>query len=187
MNKLMLKKFKLVYPFILLCGLSVSLNVAAQTVDDAEEDIDSVQVVDQQAAKQQDAAPKQEYAENYVFADPHQRKLFLELTGELRCPKCQNQAIADSDAPISHDMRRKVYQLMQQGNDKTEVIDWMKSRYGDFVHYQPPVTFVTMWLWITPVLFAAIMLLFFVRRRKPEYDQDSEAKIAKAEKMLKED
>jgi len=131
--------------------------------------------------------PKQEYAENYVFADPNQRKLFLELTAELRCPKCQNQNIADSNAPISHDMRRKVYQLMQEGNEKEEVIDWMKQRYGDFVHYQPPVTAATIWLWLIPVLFAVVMLVFFVRRRKVEESGNLEEKLARAEKLLKEE
>lgn len=130
---------------------------------------------------------KQQYAENYVFADPNQRKVFLELTGELRCPKCQNQNIADSDAPIAHDMRRKVYELMQEGSDKPQVIDWMKERYGDFVHYQPPVTAVTIWLWLTPVLFALIMVVVFVRRRKPQVEDNVEAKLAQAEQMLKDD
>jgi len=129
----------------------------------------------------------QEYAENYVFADPKQRKIFLNLTAELRCPKCQNQNIADSDAPIAHDMRRKVYQLMNEGKDESEVIEWMKQRYGDFVYYQPPVNAVTIWLWLLPVLFAATMAVFFFRRRKPQYDQDIDAKIARADKILKDD
>lgn len=129
--------------------------------------------------------PKQEYAENYVFAETAKRKEFLELTAELRCPKCQNQNIADSDAPIAHDMRRKTYQLMQEGKNKEQVIDWMKERYGDFVHYQPPITIVTIWLWILPVLFALVMLIFFMRRRKPEVEQDVAAKLARAEQMLK--
>lgn len=127
------------------------------------------------------------YAENYQFVDPNQRKTFLKLTEELRCPKCQNQNIADSDAPIAHDMRRKVYQLMQEGKGEQEVVGWMKQRYGDFVHYQPPVNAVTMWLWLTPVLFAFIMLVVFIRRRKVEDDVDIEARLARADKLLKEE
>lgn len=130
--------------------------------------------------------PKQEYAENYVFEDPSQRKVFLELTAALRCPKCQNQNIADSDAPIAHDMRRKVYELMQEGSEKPQVVDWMKQRYGDFVYYQPPVTVVTIWLWVLPLLFAFVMLVFFVKRRKTADDVNVEAKLAQADKMLKE-
>jgi cytochrome c-type biogenesis protein CcmH len=130
---------------------------------------------------------KQEYAENYVFDDPSKRKAFLELTAVLRCPKCQNQNIADSDAPISHDMRRKTYQLMQEGKDKSEVIAWMKERYGDFVYYQPPVNVFTIWLWLLPILFTGVMAIFFIRRRKPAVEQNVEAKLAQADQMLKDD
>ena len=143
--------------------------------------------VETQNKPQLQPALKREYAENYVFEDPSKRKAFLELTAELRCPKCQNQNIADSDAPIAHDMRRKTYQLMQEGNDKGQVIAWMKERYGDFVHYQPPITVVTIWLWVLPVLFALAMLIFFMRRRKPETQQDMSAELARAEQMLKDD
>ncbi|MDT0593647.1 cytochrome c-type biogenesis protein [Glaciecola petra] len=130
---------------------------------------------------------EQQYAENYVFADPAKRKVFLNLTAELRCPKCQNQNIADSDAPIAHDMRRKVYELMQEGKDKPEVIGWMKERYGDFVYYQPPLNPVTFWLWALPILFALIMLVVLVRRRKVIDDADVEQKLARAEQLLKEE
>jgi cytochrome c-type biogenesis protein CcmH len=129
----------------------------------------------------------EDYAENYAFTDPNQRKTFLKLTGELRCPQCQNQNIADSDAPIAHDMRRKVYQLMREGNDEGEVISWMKERYGDFVHYQPPVNAFTVWLWLTPVLFAFIMLLVFIKRRKAVDDVDIEARLARADQLLKDE
>ncbi len=142
------------------------------------------------AEGEQNAQPKREYAENYVFGDPNKRKEFLELTEVLRCPKCQNQNIADSDAPISHDMRRKVYELMQEGKEKPEVIDWMKQRYGDFVYYQPPVNAVTVWLWLLPVLFALMMLVFFIKRRKGEQslsEAELEERLARADKLLKED
>lgn len=131
--------------------------------------------------------PNREYAENYVFSDPNQRKVFLELTAELRCPLCQNQNIADSDAPIAHDMRRKVYQLMQEGNNKPEVIAWMKQRYGDFVHYQPPLTFATIWLWLTPVIFALLMFVFFIKRRKIAEPEDQAEKLARADHLLEDE
>lgn len=125
--------------------------------------------------------------DNYQFDDPQQRKTFLSLTEDLRCPKCQNQNIADSDAMIAHDMRRKVYQLMQDGKSETQVIDFMKQRYGDFVYYQPPVTPVTVWLWALPILFAAIMLGVFIKRRKPQISDDMQGKLAKADALLKDD
>ncbi|MFW8590341.1 cytochrome c-type biogenesis protein [Glaciecola sp. 2405UD65-10] len=130
---------------------------------------------------------KQEYAENYVFADPAKRKEFLELTASLRCPKCQNQNIADSNAPISHDMRRKVYELMQQGSSQQEVIEWMKQRYGDFVYYKPPVNAATIWLWLIPVLFVCIMLTFFLRKRNVQTDDNINEKLARAEQLLKDE
>jgi cytochrome c-type biogenesis protein CcmH len=125
--------------------------------------------------------------ENYAFENPDDRKTFLTLTAELRCPMCQNQNIADSDAMIAHDMRRKVYQLMLEGSSETEIIDFMKERYGDFVYYQPPVTPVTIWLWALPILFAFIMMGVFLMRRQAEPEENVEAKLAAANKLLKDD
>ncbi len=125
--------------------------------------------------------------DNFSFETPEQRAAFLTLTAELRCPMCQNQNIADSDAMIAHDMRRKVYTLLKQGKTEAQVIDYMKTRYGDFVHYQPPVTIATMWLWAVPVLFVFIALLFIVRRKSASPPEDMAAKLAKADAMLEQD
>ncbi|MDC8832668.1 cytochrome c-type biogenesis protein [Alteromonas gilva] len=122
--------------------------------------------------------------DSYEFDTPQQRQSFLSLTAELRCPMCQNQNIADSDAMIAHDMRRKVYNLIKQGKTNDEVIAYMKSRYGDFIHYQPPVTPVTVWLWLTPLLFAALAIAVVIWRRKSTPPQDMATKLAAAEKML---
>jgi len=122
--------------------------------------------------------------DKFSFDTPAQRESFLKLTAELRCPMCQNQNIADSDAMIAHDMRRKVYALLKQGKTEQEVIDFMKSRYGDFVHYQPPVTAATLWLWGGPVLFIFIALIVVVRRKSVTPPEDMAAKLAKADEML---
>ena len=145
--------------------------------------IHSFAQVSPQASKQN---VENDYAENYRFDDPTQRKDFLELTAVLRCPMCQNQNIADSDAMIAHDMRRKVYQLMQEGKNKDQVIDFMKQRYGDFVYYQPPVNSATIWLWLLPIMFAFVMLFAFVRRKKKPSPQNLEEKLAQADRLLKE-
>ena len=100
---------------------------------------------------------------------------------------CQNQNIADSDAMIAHDMRRKVYALLKEGKSEQEVIDFMKARYGDFVHYQPPVTIATMWLWAAPVLFVVFALFFVVRRKSSTAPQDIKAKLAKADALLEQE
>ncbi|AEF04298.1 MULTISPECIES: cytochrome c-type biogenesis protein [Alteromonas] len=125
--------------------------------------------------------------DNFAFDTPAQRAQFLSLTAELRCPMCQNQNIADSDAMIAHDMRRKVYALLKEGKSEQEVIDFMKARYGDFVHYQPPVTIATMWLWAAPVLFVVFALFFVVRRKSSTAPQDIKAKLAKADALLEQE
>jgi cytochrome c-type biogenesis protein CcmH len=122
--------------------------------------------------------------DKFSFDTPAQRESFLKLTAELRCPMCQNQNIADSDAMIAHDMRRKVYALLKQGKTEQEVIDFMKSRYGDFVHYQPPVTAATLWLWAGPALFIFIALIVVIRRKSVTPPEDMAAKLAKADEML---
>lgn len=125
--------------------------------------------------------------QSFEFEDEAQRALFLQLTKELRCPMCQNQNIADSDALVAKDLRRKTYELVKQGNDRSQVIDFMKQRYGDFVYYKPPVTPVTLWLWILPLLFVVVAAVYiFNKKRIPEII-DEEAKLAKAEKMLEQE
>ncbi|EMO0470857.1 cytochrome c-type biogenesis protein CcmH [Pluralibacter gergoviae] len=91
--------------------------------------------------------------DTWQFKDEAQEQQFRTLTEELRCPKCQNNSIADSNAMIAHDMRQKVYELMQQGQSRQQIIDYMVARYGNFVTYEPPVTPSTIVLWLLPALF----------------------------------
>ena len=99
------------------------------------------------------------------FKSPQQQALFKELTHELRCPKCQNQNIADSNAVVAVDMRSKTLELVQQGQTKQQVLDYMKSRYGDFVHYQPPLNKFTLILWLLPALMVfGLIALMLIRR-----------------------
>jgi cytochrome c-type biogenesis protein CcmH len=100
------------------------------------------------------------------FQSSEQQALFRELTAELRCPKCQNQNIADSNAVVAVDMRQKTYQLVQQGQNKQQVLDYMKQRYGDFVHYQPPLQWSTIWLWLLPAALLTGMFVFMFRKGK---------------------
>ena len=102
------------------------------------------------------------------FKSPEQQALFKELTHELRCPKCQNQNIADSSAVVAVDMRNKTLELVQQGQTKQQVLDYMKSRYGDFVHYQPPLNKFTFILWLLPALMVVGLVLLLLARRKAE-------------------
>ncbi|MGT8856802.1 cytochrome c-type biogenesis protein CcmH [Enterobacter sp. 186315] len=87
-----------------------------------------------------------------VFASSEQEQTWRELTAGLRCPKCQNNSIADSDAMIAADMRQKVWTLLQEGKSRDEIVEYMVARYGQFVTYDPPFTPATSLLWLLPAL-----------------------------------
>lgn len=105
--------------------------------------------------------------DTWQFKSEAQEQAFREITSQLRCPKCQNNSIADSNAMIAADMRLKVYELMQQGQSKDQIIAYMVARYGHFVSYEPPLTAGTLLLWLLPGLFvAAGVTLLVVRTRR---------------------
>ncbi|MEW5681777.1 MAG: cytochrome c-type biogenesis protein [Pseudomonadota bacterium] len=106
------------------------------------------------------------------FDNEQQRQLFNQLTEELRCPQCQNQNIADSNAIVAVDMREKTYQLVREGKDRAQVLDYMIGRYGDFVHYQPPVNRFTLWLWLAPLLMLVLLLGVGGYRRASKNNDD---------------
>ncbi len=113
----------------------------------------------------------------YQFDDPEKEQRFQELAYELRCPKCQNQNIADSNAEIAKDLRTKIQQMLDADKSNAEIIDYMVERYGDFVLYEPRVKPQTYLLWYGPGIF--IVLGFFVvfmiiRARKPKQADSSE-------------
>lgn len=102
----------------------------------------------------------------YPFDNEQDTARFQSLSEELRCPKCQNQNLSDSNAPVAADMRDKVYELMQDGKSDQEVVDYMVARYGDFVRYRPPVRSDTFLLWFGPLIILVIgaFVLVLVRR-----------------------
>ena len=100
------------------------------------------------------------------FNDPKQAELYQELTKELRCPKCQNQNIADSNAVVAKDMRVKTKELVDMGQDKQQVIDYMVNRYGQFAHYQPPLNIATSLLWLLPMSFILFAFLMLMKRSR---------------------
>lgn len=114
------------------------------------------------------AAASAENENNYQFDNEQQRATYQQLTKELRCPKCQNQNIADSNAPLAEDMRDRTYQMLKEGQSREEIIQFMVARYGDFVHYQPPFTTVTSILWWGPLLivFIGIGIAVALTRKK---------------------
>ncbi len=106
--------------------------------------------------------------DTYQFSDPRQEALYQELIQELRCLVCQNQNIADSNAELAKDLRRKTYEMVSKGKDKDQIVDFMVARYGDFVMYKPPFKASTMILWLGPAiifLLGLVMLIRIIRRR----------------------
>jgi len=105
--------------------------------------------------------------------DPALDQRVMALSNELRCLVCQNQTIADSNAPLAEDLRNQVREKMQQGASDSQIIDFMVARYGDFVLYRPPFKATTFLLWFGPLLLLAagsIVLLRRLMRRRPAQD-----------------
>lgn len=115
--------------------------------------------------------PVQATEEVLSFENEAQRRLYLQLTAELRCPQCQNQNIADSNAVVSVDMRQKTYDMIMQGSNRSEVLDYMINRYGNFVHYQPPVNRYTLWLWLAPLLMLLGLVGLQLKRRQQQANE----------------
>lgn len=107
----------------------------------------------------------------YEFKEPEQEQRFRNLIDELRCPKCQNQNISGSDAPLAKDLRQKTYDMMQAGKSNGEIVDYLVERYGDFVTYRPPLRPDTLLLWFGPFAFmivVALLLRAWIKRRARE-------------------
>lgn len=105
--------------------------------------------------------------EQRYFDNDSLRDRYEQLIWELRCPKCQNQNIAGSNAPIAADMRDKTYELLHQGYSDQQIIDYMIDRYSEFVTYKPRVTIATVWLWLIPglgLLIGAVAVFGLARR-----------------------
>lgn len=108
--------------------------------------------------------------DSYEFKTEAERERYRTLVEELRCPKCQNQNISDSNAPIATDLRREIYRMVEEGQSNDQIVDYLVSRYGDFVRYKPPVNAKTLVLWYGPVVLLVIgfgvLALILMRRRR---------------------
>lgn len=119
----------------------------------------------------------------YDFKSPEDEQRFRVLMEELRCPKCQNQNIADSNAGLAKDIKDRVHRLIGEGRSNDEITAYMVERYGDFITYRPPVRPVTWFLWFGPfaltLLVAAILLVRRWRqpRRAVQVSAEQEARV----------
>src|SRR5690606_17568244 len=102
------------------------------------------------------------------FRDRAEEQRFHHLTSELRCVMCQNQSLADSNAPIAHDLRREVFDLMREGRPDAESKGFLVGRYGEFVLYRPQLESDTLLLWLGPpllLLLGGLVIARIVRSR----------------------
>lgn len=107
--------------------------------------------------------------EPYPFADELEERRFRALAEELRCTVCQNQSLADSDAPLARDLRRELFSQLRAGSSDMEIREFMVARYGDFVLYRPPFAAHTILLWAGPpalLIIALIAAALVVRKRR---------------------
>lgn len=113
----------------------------------------------------------------YNFHTTEQQKRFHKLTEQLRCPKCQDESIASSNAEIASDMRHQVATLILQGKSNKQIMRYFINRYGDFVTYKPPFNAHTAILWLGPGLMLAGglgLVLVLIRRAGRRADDDDE-------------
>ncbi|WP_394206038.1 heme lyase NrfEFG subunit NrfF [Shewanella waksmanii] len=129
--------------------------------------------------------------DTYEFQSMEHQKRALDLAHSLRCPQCQNQNLIDSNSPVAQDLRLEVYEMVDAGKNDAEIIEFMTSRYGDFVLYKPRFEFKTMVLWLGPIilmLFALAFVFMLVRKQRGSVTDNitiSDADQAELDKLLK--
>ena len=133
-------------------------------------------------------ATAQAAIDTYTFKSEAEREQFRQLTAELRCPKCQNQNIADSNAPIATDLRREIFRMLEEGQDNQQITDYLVARYGDFVRYKPALNSRTWLLWYGPaglLLGGALLLgLIVLRKRRAQTGSASPGLTAQEQARL---
>lgn len=107
-------------------------------------------------------------AEMTIFADKNKQDTLDVLYEEVRCLVCQNQNLKDSKAELASDLKQLIYEQVEMGKNKEEILFFLKERYGDFVHYEPPKDARTFALWWMPWLWlvAGLCVWFLFLRRQ---------------------
>ena len=91
-----------------------------------------------------------------AFDDPLMQARYDKIISEVRCLKCQNQTIKDSNAFLASDLRREIRRLMVEGKSDAEIFDFLVVRYGEFALYRPRMSGKTLFLWLAPILLVAV-------------------------------
>ncbi len=118
----------------------------------------------------------------FDFDSDAQRARYQHFIEDMRCPKCQNQNLAGSDAPIAADLRRELHRLLLAGQNDAQIQAYMVSRYGDFILYDPPLDKTTVWLWSAPAVFLAIGFIALVRVQRRRQGEAAPAPLDAAER-----
>ena len=122
--------------------------------------------------------------ETYEFSSPGLESRYKALSQELRCPKCQNQNIADSNAPISRDLRAIVHEQLEAGATDEEIIDFLVDRYSEFVRYRPGMDSNTLWLWSAPIILLVMAVAVVATQiRKDRDDQTISSNAERANRL----
>jgi cytochrome c-type biogenesis protein CcmH len=118
--------------------------------------------------------------------DPKLERRVTNLAHDLRCLVCQNQTLADSNAPLAVDLRNEIREQLKAGKNEREITDFMVQRYGDFVLYRPPFKASTVALWLGPFVLLVLGAWIFYRRLRKREPQPtlSEAERSRAAKLL---
>jgi cytochrome c-type biogenesis protein CcmH len=124
--------------------------------------------------------------ETYEFSSPGLEARYKALSQELRCPKCQNQNIADSNAPISRDLRAIVHKQLEAGATDEEIIDFLVDRYGEFVRYRPGMDANTLWLWSAPLILLVMAVAVVVTQIRKDRDGQTISSNAERANRLRE-
>lgn len=121
-----------------------------------------------------------------MAADPEMEKVVNEISAELRCLVCQNQTIADSNAALAVDLKNQVREMVESGQGKDQIVDYMVKRYGDFVRYRPPMKASTVLLWAGPFLLLLIgltVLVLNLRKRTSLVKDDGDLSSEETERL----
>ena len=119
----------------------------------------------------------------YEFKNAQQEDDFRILVQELRCPKCQNQNIADSNAGLAKDIKDRAYKLLRDGKSRDYITNYMVERYGDFITYRPPVTKHTWVLWFGPLILLVVVVLVLVLRKRTDPKPQGSAHLTDEQKQ----
>lgn len=121
----------------------------------------------------------------FEFDNPEKEQRYKELIKETRCLVCQNQSLEDSHAELAQDLREEIYNMIMDNKSKDEIIDFLVSRYGDFVLFRPPVKTKTLLLWFGPFILLVAVVVFILRLKQKHGVQSAELSAEEQQRLEK--